>query len=235
MRHEHRSLPVLIALGVLLGAGLAMASPAGHRAPADRPTHPPTTTASSTPSATSRPSSSPSTSPAGLGDGGSAGGAATCEHGASDPGWAAGRPPLAHAIHVLSSSCHTGHGRGLQTAIQHVHEAAGRHAGGGAGPSGNGHAGNDSGRRGHATHTGGHATQTGHTGGHVSTGPDATTGGVDIVHGNGKDGQHGNDVKSSAAGNAGGSSGSDATVRGSSGENGNGGSKRPAVPPGLAR
>jgi hypothetical protein len=239
MRHEHRSLPVLIALGVLLGAGLAIASPAGHRAPAHRPTRGATETVSPSPSTNARPTPSVSSSPTGFADDRSATAPAACAHGASDPGWAAGQPPLAHAIHVLSSSCHPVRGRGLQTAIHHLHETAGRHGGGhgaGSGASGNGQAtgGTGTGRGGHGPNSGGDATQPGHAGGQLSTGSGTTGGGVDIVHGNGKDGQHGNDLQGSG-GNAAGSSGSDPTVRGSAGEHGNGGSKRPAVPPGLAR
>ncbi|MGZ4148299.1 MAG: hypothetical protein ACXVPL_11420 [Actinomycetota bacterium] len=245
MRHEHRTLPVLIALGVLLGAGLALASPAGHRAHDGRPTAHVTRSASPSPSATFSPTSSPS--PAASGSAPEAQ-ASACTHRAATPGWAAGQPPLAHAIHVLASSCGGTHGKGLQTAIEHVQQSAERHAGdthaGGTGSTHRQEPGT------HETGRGGHTTQTGHAGGdttsgHTSTGSDSgtsgTTGGVDVVHGKGKDGQHGNDVRtgdtttSGSGGSSSGSSGSDPGNRGSSGDHGAGAGKRPDVPLGPAR
>jgi hypothetical protein len=246
MRHEHRTLPVLIALGVLLGAGLALASPAGHRLHDGRPTAHVTRFASPSPSATVSPTSSRSPSAAS----GSASQAqvSACAHRAASPGWAAGQPPLAHAIHVLPSSCGGTHGKSLQTAIEHVQQSAQRDGGDThAGRPGNTHR-EEPGT--HETGRGGHATQTGHAGGdttsgNTSTGSDAgssgTTGGIDVVHGKGKDGHHGNDLRTgdtSTSGSGGSSSASgtsDPGTRGSSGDNGAGAGKRPDVPSAPAR
>jgi hypothetical protein len=126
MRHEHRTLPALIALGVLLGAGLALATPAGHPAHDRRPAPGVTRSASPSPSATVSPTSSPSASAsASTADAH----AARCAHRAASPGWAVGHPPLAHAIHVLLSSCGRTRGNGLRTAIEHVRQSAERHTG----------------------------------------------------------------------------------------------------------
>src|ERR671934_2718961 len=73
LRREHRSLPVLIAIGVLLGAGLALATPAGHRA------DPSTSRGRPSPSMSSR---SPTASPSPAEDGGSAGGGSASRAGA---------------------------------------------------------------------------------------------------------------------------------------------------------
>jgi hypothetical protein len=238
MRQEHRTLPVLIALGVLLGAGLAIATPAGHHASERRPT--PGVGRSPSPSATAATSSAPTPT-----DGASTPAEpATCGHGPSSPGWAAGQPPLAHAIHVLSSSCHGGHGPGLQTAIQHIGRSAGRQTGtttaGGSSSTGHRHATGtqDQGR-------GGHTPQTGHAGGPTASvqGSDGTVGpnGVNIINGKGRDGLHGNDIRTagSSAAPGSGSSGSDGSaapsVRGSSADHGAGTGRRPGVPSGPAR
>jgi hypothetical protein len=237
MRHEHRTLPVLIALGVLLGAGLAIASPAGHHASEGRAT--PGVGRSSSPSAIAT-ATSPEPAPTG---GPTLAEPATCGHGPSSPGWAAGQPPLAHAIHVLSSSCHGGHGPGLQTHIRHIGRSAGHQTGNAnaGGPSSTGHR--------HATGAqdkgrGGHTSQTGHAGGHTGSvqGSDGTVdpSGVDIIHGKGRDGLHGNDIRTTdtsatAGSGSSGSDDSDPSVRGSSADHGAGIGRRPDVPPGPAR
>jgi hypothetical protein len=157
MRHEHRTLPALIALGVLLGAGLALATPAGRPVHDRRPVPGVTRSAPPSPSATVSPTSSPSAS-ASTADAH----AATCAHRVASPGWAVGNPPLAHAIHVLLSSCGGTRGNGLQTAIEHVRQSAERHTGTTqvhAGGTGDAH------RREPGTHEtgrGGHGTETGH-------------------------------------------------------------------------
>jgi hypothetical protein len=164
MRHEHRTLPGLIALGVLLGAGLALATPAGHpvhdgrSAPGATPPASPSSSATASPTSSTS-SASPSVSAA-------YGNVATCAHRAASPGWAAGHPPLTHAIHVLLSSCGRTRGNGLHTAIEHVQQSAERH-------SGNTHAGGtgDAHRQEPGTHDaggGGHTAETGRGGDHTT-------------------------------------------------------------------
>jgi hypothetical protein len=172
MRHEHRTLPGLIALGVLLGAGLALATPAGHPVHDGRSAPGATLPASPSSSATASPTSS--TSSASPSVSAADGNDATCAHRAASPGWAAGHPGLTHAIHVLLSSCGRTRGNGLQTAIEHVQQAAERH-------SGNTHAGGtgDAHRQEPGMHDagrGGHTDETGrggdHTTGYPSNGSD---------------------------------------------------------------
>jgi hypothetical protein len=204
IRHEHRSLPFLIALGVLLGAGLALASPGGHahhrRA--------------ATPTETASPSAAGSLGPTGLSTaGGGAGGSpdAACAGPEPTPGWSAGRGSLAHAIHVLDAPCHPGRGRGLHNAIarlQHARQVRphGRPSSSdGHGTSGRRHAGHEhhagqSSKHRHGSRPGGGSSSGG--GGSGGGGPSTGGGssGDDVVHGNGHDGLHGKDAHVSERG-----------------------------------
>lgn len=181
IRHEHRTLPVLIAVGVLLGAGLALASPAGRRSPTPTPTL--------TPAFGLSPSMRPSSSAGAVSPSppvvATAAGERACDPVEPVPGWSAGHGPLAHAIHVLASGCSRGHGEGLPTVIQHLGErASGEH------PTGPDHSAGGA----RAADKGGHA---GHQGGKDvsgSGGSGDTDGGVDVVHGKDQDGAHGKDT-----------------------------------------
>jgi hypothetical protein len=239
IRHEHRTLPFLIALGVLLGAGLAMASPAGHGSPSSAGRSSPTE-ASVSPSP-ARESPAPSTTPDDS-DGGAS--STRCDPAAPVPGWATSHEPLAHAIRVLAHPC--GDAAGLTTAIghlvanQHRHDAHSHgpttsHGSGHGQPSGHGH---PSGQpaSGHHHQGGGNGGTSGGSGGS----------GVDVIHGNGHDGDHGKDTNGGSAGNGSGGNGSggNGSADGSSTDTGNGsapgtdhgpsgergGSHRPALP-----
>jgi hypothetical protein len=220
IRHEHRSLPVLITLGVLLGAGLALASPVGHR-----PLRTPTPVVSVSPMPT--PSASPtvvSPSAAPVAHGGVAGKA--CGPVEPIPGWAAGHVPLAHAIHVIAAGCAGDHGKGLQNAIVHLSENAARDDQAHGDPANAGAQGGDKG--GHSGDQGGKdASDSGGSGG--------ATGWVDVIHGKGRDGVHGKDAHEPRTGGTVGtdtSNGGSPSARGaSSTERGNGGGKRPWRPP----
>ncbi len=194
IRHEHRTLPLLIALGVLLGAGLALASPAGRRSQEPSPTAVVSPTAS--PSASSTPVSSPSADEAVvLSDDGPrscspAGPAAGVPSGVGGPG---------HALRVLAAAC--GRGQGIANAIAHLqenlgrsHPAQGEHAGGGS----HGHQGGQG--------VGGGGDQ----GKGKGSARDGSMDGGDTVHGKGKEGEHGQDVGDHGQG--GGSSGPSRSV-----------------------
>jgi hypothetical protein len=216
IRHEHRTLPVLIAVGVLLGAGLALASPAGRRSP--------TLTPAFGLSPSMRPSSSAgavSPSPPVVA---TAAGERACDPVEPVPGWSAGHGPFAHAIHVLASGCSRGHGEGLSTVIQHLGErASGEHSTGPDHSAGGARAG----------HKGGHA---GHQGGKdvSGSGGSGDTDGVDVAHGKDQDGAHGKNthVADPSPGNDGASAtgGSSPDHRASANERANGGRRRPHLP-----
>jgi len=167
MRYEHRTLPGLIALGVLLGAGLALATPAGH--PVHDGWSAPGATLPASPSSSATASPTSSTSSASPSVSAADGNDATCAHRAASPGWAAGHPPLTHAIHVLLSSCGRTRGNGLQTAIAHVQQSAERHSGNThAGRTGDAHR-QEPGR--HDAGRGGHTAETGRGGDHATGTP----------------------------------------------------------------
>jgi hypothetical protein len=203
IRHEHRSLPFLIALGVLLGAGLALASPGGHAH--HRRVATPTETASPSAAGSLGPTDLPTA-------GGGAGGSpdAACAGPEPTQGWSAGRGSLAHAIHVLDAPCHPGRGRGLQNAIARLHARQVRPHGrpsssDGHGTSGRRHAGHEhhagqSSKHRHGSRPGGGSSSGG--GGSGGGGPSTGGGssGDEVVHGNGHDGLHGKDAHVSERG-----------------------------------
>jgi len=195
MRYEHRTLPVLIALGVLLGAGLAVATPAGHHANGPGPTPPGHRSTSPSPSG----GVSSTASPTPVDD--SPGGRPACANPAPIPGWATGHQPLAHAVRVVAATCGDANAGGLDVAIRHLGDAAGGRTGGHGptgrrgGPDGS-NPGRGAGRGGPANAGGGsNGGADGATGGGAA-GASTGSGGSDTIHGNGNDGQHGNDLKS---------------------------------------
>jgi hypothetical protein len=131
-RQEQRTLSILVTLGVLLGAGLALAAPfeeRGSRRPGDtRSSASPVVTPSRFPSASPSvgdftPDPSP-TSGASHADAGSRGANVDdCPPAEPIPG-SSGRPAMIlRVIHLLAVNC--GHAKGLQTAISHLVDAAG--------------------------------------------------------------------------------------------------------------
>ncbi len=190
IRHEHRTLPVLIALGVLLGAGLAMASPAGHEARTGTHRSPAATATESSAPAQVSSSSAPPRDGSGA-DASSAG----CDPVTPVPGWATSHEPLAHAIHVVGRC---GDGGGLATAIGYlVADHASAQANGAQPPLGS-HGGQPTGHAPSAHHhAGGGRDGTSGSNDGAGGGSDGS-GGVDVIHGNGHDGDHGNDTNGGA-------------------------------------
>lgn len=122
IRHEHRTLPVLITLGVLLGAGLALASPGGHRSRGSSPALSVSVSASPVADPSSTAVSPSPASPAGDRP------EQACGPVEPLPGRSAGHVPLVHAFHVMAPSCSNGRGTGLpQASVQsNEHGSGGR-------------------------------------------------------------------------------------------------------------
>jgi hypothetical protein len=141
IRREHPSITLIVTIGVLLGAGLAVGSPAhppreNRPSPAaatssaarsatsaatpGRPSRPPQgSTATGTPPASPTPSRIGSAQPSG------------CQPVASIPGLSGPDTPTAHALHVLAALCDDAHGGGVRSAIDHIgdeHERDHRHS-----------------------------------------------------------------------------------------------------------
>jgi hypothetical protein len=150
---------------------------------------------------------------------------------------------------VLAATCSKDHGRGLQVALARLARNADRSHRADEHPKGTrsdttpggieGHRGGDGGRPG--GHAGEAADGNGGGGSHSveDAGAADSTQGIDVVHGKGRDGEHGKDKRGGESasedgvdGKGGGGRGGSSPGGGRAGEeHGNGGSNRPAVVP----